>query len=487
MIDQGCATYDVFISYSRCDVDWVTEELQPQLEAAGLKVLRDETGFEAGLALSLNVQAAVQNSRDMVAVITADWLKSRWTLKEMELQFSKDATGETSRLFALVFEPHEELPQDIQRILYLGCRTVEETSKAISRLLHHLGVSQQQIDKINSEFAEKGLGELRILMKLPVVRKALGGCETVFDQLRAQIQQLGRYKALHDNFERAEDLYKLVYRNLQLVKSSQLDWDDLESSTDLFRDELQHLLQLAADVLSAAERTWSKKLANAQSQLVASVACNDAAALSRPMEQFRETFGREPLRLNDQLVEKATALNLLKPAGILNGIEARLRQVDFDESARQHLTAFRQSLTALMVLDHSLKTLVDQHRILQGLNQELRRYDFLRGVKTLPVEKIVADWQYLKEIVAELDGEQHFQTEWLRMLGVVRDELSRLCADSENTVTGLESNKEIRKQFNRFNDAVSRGLTRVDTDLKNLCERLQTVGDELDGFLGDMQ
>ena len=71
--------YDVFISYSHKDEDWVVNTLLPALENAGLKVCIDFRDFEAGIPSLVNMEDAVDESRQTVLVLTPNWSDSEWT------------------------------------------------------------------------------------------------------------------------------------------------------------------------------------------------------------------------------------------------------------------------------------------------------------------------------------------------------------------------------------------------------------------------
>lgn len=75
-------TYDVFLSYSHRDREWVRERLLPRLRSAGVKVCIDEEDFEPGEYSVLSMQKAVMNSRRLLLVLTPAWVKSRWTAFE---------------------------------------------------------------------------------------------------------------------------------------------------------------------------------------------------------------------------------------------------------------------------------------------------------------------------------------------------------------------------------------------------------------------
>ena len=78
MPDPTVFTYDVFISYSHADSEWVTQTLLPRLEAAGLKACVDARDFRPGAPSVKEMARAVQNSRKTVLVLTPAYLASAW-------------------------------------------------------------------------------------------------------------------------------------------------------------------------------------------------------------------------------------------------------------------------------------------------------------------------------------------------------------------------------------------------------------------------
>src|SRR6266540_4644126 len=82
--------YDVFISYSSADEQWVEHTLLKTLEDAGLRVCIDFRDFAVGRPTIINIQDAALQSRHTLLVITQDWIKSEWTLFESLLIRTKD-------------------------------------------------------------------------------------------------------------------------------------------------------------------------------------------------------------------------------------------------------------------------------------------------------------------------------------------------------------------------------------------------------------
>src|SRR5688572_4866602 len=90
--------YDVFISYSHKDEEWVVNTLLPVLENAGLNVYIDYRDFEAGIPSLVNMENAVENSRHTITVLTPNWIDSEWSDFESLLTGTSDPAGRRKKL-----------------------------------------------------------------------------------------------------------------------------------------------------------------------------------------------------------------------------------------------------------------------------------------------------------------------------------------------------------------------------------------------------
>jgi len=73
--------YDVFLSYSSKDRPWVQSTLLKFIESKGFKVCFDERDFLIGCNLVETIAKAVCDSRKVVAVLSPDYLSSRWCIQ----------------------------------------------------------------------------------------------------------------------------------------------------------------------------------------------------------------------------------------------------------------------------------------------------------------------------------------------------------------------------------------------------------------------
>jgi len=99
--------YDVFISYSPTDRDWVEQWLIPPLEHAKLRVSVDYRDFIAGMPRLENIERAITNSRRTLVVLTPEWLDSEWNAFEGLLVRSLDPAARQRKLLPLLLRPCE--------------------------------------------------------------------------------------------------------------------------------------------------------------------------------------------------------------------------------------------------------------------------------------------------------------------------------------------------------------------------------------------
>lgn len=102
----------VFVSYSHRQGDWVWDRLVPVLKAGGADVLIDRERFEAGRALSGQMDA-IQDAADVnVLVLSPEYLASDACLHEMERAIARDLRFENGTVVPLK-RVEVELPEAI--------------------------------------------------------------------------------------------------------------------------------------------------------------------------------------------------------------------------------------------------------------------------------------------------------------------------------------------------------------------------------------
>ncbi|PSB31923.1 toll/interleukin-1 receptor domain-containing protein [Stenomitos frigidus] len=129
--------YDVFISYSTKDSEWVRGELVQRLEAAGLRCCIDYRDFRLGAPAIKELERASTTSRKTLMVLTPHYLKSKWTEFERYMPQTADPLNEERRLIPLLKELCE-LPRSISYLTYLNFAASDDLESDWAKLLKEL-------------------------------------------------------------------------------------------------------------------------------------------------------------------------------------------------------------------------------------------------------------------------------------------------------------------------------------------------------------
>ena len=127
-------SFDVFVSYSHKDTEWVRNWLLPKLEEAGVNYCIDDDHFDYGVASLINMERAVEQSRKALLVLSENWVASEWTGFEGLLLQTKDPIG-LRQTFLLLKLDDCELPDRLGIFTWADFRTPEGQDRNISRLI----------------------------------------------------------------------------------------------------------------------------------------------------------------------------------------------------------------------------------------------------------------------------------------------------------------------------------------------------------------
>ena len=151
------ASYDVFVSYSSMNGEFVHGELVPRLAAAGLRVLTDRD-FELGRPSLYNMEKAIRISRHTVLVMTQEWLDSVWCEFEGLMVQTIDPSARHGRVIPLLRTPLR-IPPTLAPLTYLSLLPGADLEEAFKRLIAHLSGSSGT-DESNPKVDAKSASEM---------------------------------------------------------------------------------------------------------------------------------------------------------------------------------------------------------------------------------------------------------------------------------------------------------------------------------------
>lgn len=117
--------YDVFISYSSMDSDWVQNKLVLKLNNLGFKVLTDRD-FAGGAFGDEQMESAVISSRHVLTVMTNSFFKSGWTKLETAMARALDPGAANRKLIPVLLSTCD-LPLRFKVLTYRDLRNDNES------------------------------------------------------------------------------------------------------------------------------------------------------------------------------------------------------------------------------------------------------------------------------------------------------------------------------------------------------------------------
>ena len=129
--------YDVFISYSHQDADWVRTWLLPRLESASLRCI-DSRDFEIGGPILDNMTDAAKQSRKTIVVMTPNWTESELDQFAALVTQTIDLIGRKRRLLPLLLEDCD-LPDRLQIVTHADFTEQTNWDTELARVVAAIG------------------------------------------------------------------------------------------------------------------------------------------------------------------------------------------------------------------------------------------------------------------------------------------------------------------------------------------------------------
>ncbi len=132
--DKSSYKYDVFISYSHQDKEWVRKKLLPKLEKAGIRVCIDYRDFKPGAFLIKEIERFVSISFKTLLIITPDYLASEWAEMEHILIYTRDPSLKQRPMIPILLKQCV-LPLRLNALIYLDFTNLKTRNIQFKRLI----------------------------------------------------------------------------------------------------------------------------------------------------------------------------------------------------------------------------------------------------------------------------------------------------------------------------------------------------------------
>jgi len=129
--------YDIFISYSHLDANFVHKKLIPLFEQHGIKCAVDKDFLEFGKRIDTEILKKIQSSREICSVLTSNSIKSEWVTKERTAAWVLDKD-----LIVLVYQKEFKVPDWCSDVLYVRAYDPNQLIEYIKLLIKKKGESE---------------------------------------------------------------------------------------------------------------------------------------------------------------------------------------------------------------------------------------------------------------------------------------------------------------------------------------------------------
>ena len=483
----------IFISYSHKDTAWL-ERLQTCLKpfVLGMEIEPwDDRKIDLGDQWRVKIDEALASAKVAVLLVSSDFLASDF-IHQHELPYIFDAADQ--QRLSLCWIPVRPSGYKSTRLEHY--QTFGDPSKPLAAMPEP--EMEKQLVDICSWIANKlvppppppepgdasqprpvpvepaarsaraGIEALIELMGDPGVQSKVAVFKVVFESSCRQIEVLGFYKDLHDLLHTLQ--FKCYNYLMNVVRTARANPDDAAVWDDVIEYELM-LQDIVGGLEEAAQRqppsgaaaTWVAGLVESLRELFTAVEGHDAESIHAAIQPIQKVLARQPARLNERLDEAARALPLAALVEAMTGVCDSLDRRRVNEAT---LLRFRTGVGALSDLAAGLTLLNAEHGRWQEIDSEIRLFE--SGVPK-DVSELTDSWPGLKKLTeAQCGG---VGEDWARLLS---EEVRKL----HEAIEAGELPK-IRQYFQRYRTRVNNRFYQVDLSLKELCEKLRTVGEPL--------
>ncbi|HSK77650.1 MAG TPA: toll/interleukin-1 receptor domain-containing protein [Thermoanaerobaculia bacterium] len=432
-----------------------------------MKVLIDKRDFLVGDYSVISMEKAVKCSRHTLAVLTPDWVESRWTAFESLL--TTTANPLDRKLLPLMLQPCQP-PDRIAAINYADFTEPSRREVEFAKLLRSIAVTAPPPQPVQGEPVRRGLVVLGDLMKEPGVREAVVTFRIHFQRVCDRIGVLGDYKDLHDLLHTLQlHCYDRILQEAKSFPDDDLAVDNLREHEATLQSTVEDLRRVGQrKSLPPSEVSWVQRdLEPALGELHAALENLEPKKLRRTTSLLNRVLTTRPSEINTRLNDAARDLPFLELIQAMTVVRDRMRTLDLDLEKVQQ---FETGIETLARLSDTLATLVADHDRWQEAEQELR---LTEETWDGTIEGIEDSWASIHETLAPMAvGSTEL---WAASF---RQDAQRM-----GDAVAAREPERARRCFRSFRRQASTRFHRVDVMLKDQCDELRKVAEPLASLL----
>ena len=369
-----------------------------------------------------------------------------------------------------------------ERAIVFGAPAVEEAGRDVSQEwpwdLYGPHTARawklSDFEATDATLAGEGLAALSNLAQNPEVLGAVSAFRKDFSETSEQLGILSAYKELHDLLHAVQKrCQSFLMQQAQRDDPGDVEWDDVvyDAETTL-REELEVRRGVFENVSLPEEDTaWLLELETAADDIGAAREEEDLKVLKKAEWSVSRVVALRLSEMNTRLNEKARSLRL---SPLLEGLRVGSTAIGANSPDERLVEQFMAGLKAMERLNEKLEHLVAQHDAWQQVDRELRLLQ--ASVTRHVLMDLEMGWPNLKAMVEALCDAP--DERWVK-------DLEKVAFEIEGSIeSGLENKME--RGFHRYFRHATNRFYLIDSELKNHCQELRGIGDQLSTVLAEI-
>ncbi len=313
-------------------------------------------------------------------------------------------------------------------------------------------------DTIDFRAIDRGLEALTGSLQSADVRTAVAVFRADFLAASQQVDVLSDYVDLHELLDDLEfRCYNPIASQVDRFPEDEQALETLADHALTFGQIVARLRDIAARPTASGELAWIDELVKADALLQQAIEARDAAALKRWRRLVKRELDRRPSLINARVNAAARSLRM---DAIEQGMATILNVLRKNAQASVQLEAIEAGRASLTELNQRLPSLVRDLDRWQDVDVELRRVE---AVLATDPDELELSWPGIKAQVLAL---------------LANEDETALSAESARLDDALAAKDTVKGQryFIRFRRLAAQQFYRVVAELKDLCNRLRTLG-----------
>jgi CHAT domain len=292
-----------------------------------------------------------------------------------------------------------------------------------------------------------------------------------FETILAQIDLVTDYKVLHDGLHEIQyTFYPTMFDNTKIVLDDKYAKKSLSGLLNGYRREVSNMKDAARrGKVDAEENQWIDQLDIAASVMEQGIRKGNRSEIDAAGQSINDVRGAQPSIINRKLYNAVSTYNqnLSELPEVMTKV---LKQLSTDQAEAEK---FERGITALKQLNGTLHDLISEHNVWQDIDGLLQMLpDLLVAAGAQVFEK---RWLPLRKRIEPYYTSQEDESSVLFQTSKRLKE-----ADGELTAAVATGDAgEVGSAFRDYYDSASERFYYVDKSVKELCEKLTSIRDEL--------